>query len=110
MKEKLCFVIGALGAWIAGLFGGWNSAMTTLLLFMVADYLTGLIVAGVFKSSPKTTTGALQSKAGLMGVPILAHISGAENGVYSVQFTHNGIAAQNDIEGIFYGQIRGAYG
>ena len=68
MKEKLCFVIGALGAWIAGLFGGWNSAMTTLLLFMVADYLTGLIVAGVFKNSPKTATGALQSKAGLIGL------------------------------------------
>ena len=29
MKEKLCFAIGALGAWIAGLFGGWSSAMTT---------------------------------------------------------------------------------
>ena len=68
MKEKLCFIFGALGAWIAGLFGGWNSAMTTLLLFMVADYLTGLIVAGVFKNSPKTTTGALQSKAGLIGL------------------------------------------
>ena len=68
MKEKLCFVIGALLAWIAGLFGGWSSAMTTLLLFMVADYLTGLIVAGVFKNSPKTATGALQSKAGLIGL------------------------------------------
>lgn len=68
MKEKLCFVLGALGAWIAGWFGGWNSAMTTLALFMLADYLTGLIVAGVFKNSPKTPTGALQSKAGLIGL------------------------------------------
>ena len=68
MKEKLCFVLGAVGAWIAGLFGGWNSAMTTLLLFMVADYLTGLIVAGVFNRSPKTPTGALQSNAGLIGL------------------------------------------
>jgi len=68
MKEKFCFTLGAFGAWIAGLFGGWNSAMTTLLLFMVADYLTGLIVAGVFKNSPKTPTGALQSKAGLIGL------------------------------------------
>lgn len=68
MKEKLCFSIGAFGAWIAGWFGGWNSAMTTLVLFMLADYLTGLIVAGVFKNSPKTPTGALQSKAGLIGL------------------------------------------
>ena len=68
MKEKLCFILGAFGAWIAGWFGGWNSAMTTLLLFMLADYLTGLIVAGVFKNSPKTATGTLQSKAGLIGL------------------------------------------
>ena len=50
------------------MFGGWNSAMTTLLLFVVADYLTGLIVAGVFNRSPKTPTGALQSNAGLIGL------------------------------------------
>ena len=68
MKEKLCFILGALGAWITGLFGGWNSAMTTLLFFMAAVYATGLIVAGVFKNSPKTATGALQSKAGLIGL------------------------------------------
>ena len=68
MKEKLCFTLGALGAWIAGLFGGWNSAMTTLLLFMFADYITGLIVAAVFKRSPKTETGGLQSKAGMIGL------------------------------------------
>lgn len=68
MKEKLCFILGTFGAWIAGWFGGWNSAMTTLLLFMVADYLTGLIVAGVFNRSPKTSTGALQSKAGFIGL------------------------------------------
>ena len=29
-KEKLCFILGAILAWIAGLFGGWNSAMTDL--------------------------------------------------------------------------------
>jgi len=68
MKEKLCFIIGSLGAWIAGMFGGWNSAMTTLLLFMLADYLTGLIVAAVFQRSPKTETGGLQSKTGLIGL------------------------------------------
>ena len=58
VKEKLCFILGTFGAWIAGLFGGWNSAMTTLVLFMLADYLTGLIVAGVFKNSPKTPPAA----------------------------------------------------
>lgn len=35
---------------------------------MAADYITGLIVAGVFKKSPKTETGALESKAGWKGL------------------------------------------
>ncbi len=68
MKERICAAVGIIGAWVVGQFGGWNNAMTTLLLFMAADYITGLIVAGVFKCSPKTETGALQSKAGLIGL------------------------------------------
>ena len=35
---------------------------------MAADYITGLLVAGVFKKSPKTETGALESKAGWKGL------------------------------------------
>lgn len=37
MKEIL-FVVGALGAFVSNLFGGWNGTMTTLLMFMLADY------------------------------------------------------------------------
>ena len=78
MKEKLCFILGALGAWIAGLFGGWNSAMTTLLLFMVADYLTGLIVAAVFQRSPKSVRG--RSRVGSGNAPPLHAHSHASRG------------------------------
>lgn len=42
--------------------------MTTLLIFMVIDYITGLVVAGIFHSSPKTESGALESKAGWKGL------------------------------------------
>ncbi len=68
MKPLLCISAGALGAGIAGLFGGWDAALITLTLFMLADYITGLVVAGVFHRSPKTETGALESKAGLKGL------------------------------------------
>lgn len=68
MKNGLCIGLGALGAAVAGLFGGWDAAMATLGIFMLADYATGLIVAGVFHRSPKTETGALESKAGLKGL------------------------------------------
>ncbi len=60
--------IGGIGAWIAGIYGGWDSAMTTLLIFMAIDYITGLVVAGVFKKSTKTNNGALESKAGFKGL------------------------------------------
>lgn len=49
-------------------FGGWDAGLTTLLIFMGLDYISGLIVAGVFKNSPKTDTGSLESKAGWKGL------------------------------------------
>ncbi len=68
MKEMICTTIGAVGSVIAGLFGGWDTGLTTLLIFMALDYVTGLIVAGVFKNSPKTKNGALESHAGWKGL------------------------------------------
>lgn len=69
MKQLfLCVSLGAIGAGIASLFGGWDAAMVTLIIFILIDYVTGLIVAGVFHRSPKTDNGALESKAGLKGL------------------------------------------
>ncbi len=51
------------GAAISELFGGWDAAIMTLMLFMALDYVSGLIVAGVFQQSDKTQTGALNSAA-----------------------------------------------
>ena len=68
MKETICTVIGMVGSFITGLFGGWDAAIGTLLLFMAVDYITGLIVAGVFHISGKTASGALESGAGWQGL------------------------------------------
>ena len=38
------------------------------MMFMAVDYITGLIVAGVFHNSPKTEGGALESGAGWKGL------------------------------------------
>ena len=64
----ICTVMGAAGGVIAQFFGGWDSGMTTLLMFMAIDYATGLIVAGVFHASPKSEGGALESRAGWKGL------------------------------------------
>lgn len=68
MKDLLCTITGIIGSIISGLFGGWTTAMSTLLIFMAIDYFSGLIVAGVFKKSTKTDTGALESRIGLKGL------------------------------------------
>ena len=68
MKSGFTTVIGVIGGFIASLFGGWDAALVTLLIFMGVDYVTGLIVAGVFHTSEKTENGTLESRAGWKGL------------------------------------------
>ncbi len=67
MKEYFCTVVGIIGSFIAGLFGGWDASMLSLLLFMGVDYMTGLIVAATGKS-PKSESGSLNSSVGWKGL------------------------------------------
>ena len=68
IKEIISAAAGAIGAVLAKIFGGFDSALTTLMVFMAADYISGLILAGVFKKSPKSKNGALESHAGFKGL------------------------------------------
>lgn len=68
MKSTICAAAGLVGSGIAAIFGGWDDAMTTLCIFMAIDYITGLVVAGVFHKSRKSETGALDSRAGWRGL------------------------------------------
>lgn len=68
MKEGICIGIGVVGSLIASAFGGWDAALITLILFMAIDYVSGLLVAGVFHNSKKTETGTLESRAGWKGL------------------------------------------
>ena len=47
-------LVGAIGGFVAMAFGGWSDALITLIVFMALDYVTGLIVAGIFKKSKKS--------------------------------------------------------
>ena len=67
MKEWICAAAGTVGGLIAGLFGGWDAAMLSLLIFMGIDYITGLIVAASGKSL-KSDNGGLSSKVGWKGL------------------------------------------
>ena len=68
MKETICTVLGLVFGYISSLFGGWDAAISTLVCFMAMDYITGLIVAGVFHKSGKTKSGALESGVGWRGL------------------------------------------
>jgi len=60
--------LGLLGGCIAELLGGWDAGLQSLFMFMAIDYITGLIVAGVFKKSRKSQQGALESLAAWTGL------------------------------------------
>lgn len=68
MKNWILTALGIVGGYISTVFGGWNASLTTLIIFMIVDYISGLIVAGVFHKSPKTSTGTLESRAGVKGL------------------------------------------
>ena len=71
LTETKAAVMGGaalIGGMISQAFGGWDAALITLLIFMAVDYVSGLIVAGVFHSSDKSETGALNSIAWWQGL------------------------------------------
>lgn len=67
-KITVTGAVGAVGAALANLLGGWSNDLITLLLFMAADLITGLIVAGVFHQSKKTEGGAIESNTMFKGL------------------------------------------
>lgn len=68
IKTSAFATLVVIGGVITRFLGGWDMATQTLVLFMAMDYITGLAVAGIFKKSKKTDTGALESRAGFKGI------------------------------------------
>ena len=67
MKEGFCAGIGVVGGFIASLFGGWDAALITLVIFMGIDYFTGLIVAGCSIIPTRQKTAVLKALPGGRG-------------------------------------------
>ena len=59
----LCSAIGVVGSFIAKGLGGWDDAIITLIIFMIIDFIMGLLCALVFGKSDKSENGALSSAA-----------------------------------------------
>lgn len=68
MKETICTLFGLLGSALCWAFGGWDAAMTALVICMSVDYISGSLVALVFHNSRKSETGSYNSAYGLKGL------------------------------------------
>jgi len=68
MSGAKAAVLLSAGALLTALFGGWDGAMVTLCVFILIDYIAGIVLAAVFRRSKHTESGALDSRAGLMGL------------------------------------------
>ena len=53
-KITILTVFGAIGSFIANLFGGWGEDMITLLIFMGTDFLLGVLIAAIWQKSNKS--------------------------------------------------------
>lgn len=65
LKYRLMVIVSPI---VTVLFGEFEVPLQTLILFMAIDYVTGLVVAGVFKSSLKSDDGRLASHACFKGL------------------------------------------
>lgn len=69
MKYKILTITALIGSAVAELFGGWDMALQTLVIFMAVDWITGgILLPGVFGKRPKSTNGAMESHAGWKGL------------------------------------------
>ena len=68
VKNGILAALAAVGSWIANSMGGWDASMQVLVALMVADYLTGVLVAAVWHKSSKSSSGTLNSVAGFKGI------------------------------------------
>ncbi|MDY0338633.1 MAG: phage holin family protein [Acholeplasmataceae bacterium] len=68
IKNLIVVTFGSIGSLLSFLLGGFDSVMIALLIFMVIDFLSGLILAIIFKKSKKTESGRLSSQAGILGL------------------------------------------
>ena len=68
IKNGVLAALAAVGTFVAHALGGWDAAMQVLVALMAADYITGVLVAAVWKRSNKSESGTLDSKAGFKGL------------------------------------------
>lgn len=68
IKHIVTAAAAAVTSCLTAAFGGWSAGLTTLIIFMLLDYVTGIITALFFHNSPKTKAGAFRSSECFKGL------------------------------------------
>lgn len=67
-KFSISAAVGVISAFGAYIFGEWSNDILALIVLMVIDFIMGLLLAIVFRKSPKSKKGGLSSAAAWKGV------------------------------------------
>ena len=68
IKNGILAGLSVIGSFAANALGGWDASLQVLIALMVADYITGVLVAAVWHKSSKSSSGTLNSVAGFKGI------------------------------------------
>ena len=68
IKNITLATFAGMGSIFAETFGGLDSFLKALIMFMIVDYITGMTVAMVFHKSSKTKNGGASSAVGFQGI------------------------------------------
>ena len=67
LKIYVMIFIGAIGSVTSKIIGGWTNDAITLLYCMLADLTLGVIISLLFRKSPKTQSGGINSNIFIKG-------------------------------------------
>lgn len=68
IKNLILGCVSIVSSVVANALGGWDDPLKLLVCLMGADFITGLLIAVVWKKSPKTETGKASSSASFKGL------------------------------------------
>lgn len=68
MREMFYTIMVGIGSALSYFIGGVDTMFIVLCVFLAVDYISGVIVAVVFKNSTKTETGKLNSSVSFKGL------------------------------------------
>lgn len=68
MREMFYTIMMCVGSVMSYFIGGVDTMFIVLCIFLLVDYISGVIVAAVFKNSSKTETGKLNSSVSFKGL------------------------------------------